>query len=646
MTLRIKACGLNEIDKSSLKSMLKLAADLLSHPWLLTDADDADLKVYCFDYPEGLSAWQSRKETGLSALLASHGNVTEAVDIIIKKPLRTANFSEALNLIDEQIRNPQPRKVVSLKISQTAPDKKPATAQKLFFWTRQLQKQLLNRQKPAADLPALNLKIDAVEATKKTDTFTDPGLLSTWLGQLPADPHQKISTLLSHLQTLSGLDLSLQKSLPLLDEYRQTITLMVFERDSAALRADSRQLTEKRKYLRQFQQCLQLLAQQYFRCARQRYLRGQRPAEDNDFLLCLLRGSELLALQTLHSYQHYQQPAAGLFRQLHQLYLYLEAAGCLRRIPEFKKPVLVTDFYTLYGQILLTGIADPYSMPRFAVGKMFQLLAPFISETDISLLSDKQMQITSQFLLTGHFCIDCQSDNLPQAMARTAPEIRAAASTRLLNAQPLLRQLDKLIKQQQKLSSIEKQLLKQAIPQLNGSYERRCDRLTLPEPRTVGINYGLKAVHVLLSADVPAPQQQWALLNEASEGVMLTRNTADCKNIYIGDLLAVSESPLLPRLGVVRWLHIGPDQTQLGLALLTGDVTAGFCTPDGEAEKRMALFLADMEKPCLVCEKGLFSPKRKLRLKAGDEAQLIEAQQLHDTTLDYDYFSYKVLKIS
>ena len=127
---------------------------------------------------------------------------------------------------------------------------------------------------------------------------------------------------------------------------------------------------------------------------------------------------------------------------------------------------------------------------------------------------------------------------------------------------------------------------------------------------------------------------------------MLTRNTADCKNIYIGDLLAVSESPLLPRLGVVRWLHIGPDQTQLGLALLAGDVTAGFCTPDGEAEKRMALFLADMEKPCLVCEKGLFSPKRKLRLKAGDEAQLIEAQQLHDTTLDYDYFSYKVLKIS
>ena len=123
--------------------MLKLAADLLSHPWLLTDADDADLKVYCFDYPEGLSAWQSRTETGLSALLASHGNVTEAVDIIIKKPLRTANFSEALNLIDEQIRNPQPRKVVSLKISQTAPDKKPATAEKLFFWTRQLQKQLL-----------------------------------------------------------------------------------------------------------------------------------------------------------------------------------------------------------------------------------------------------------------------------------------------------------------------------------------------------------------------------------------------------------------------------------------------------------------------------------------------------------------------
>lgn len=647
MTLRIKACGLNEIDKSSLKSMLSLATDLLSHPWVLSDDTQAELKVYCFDYPEGLGAWQQREENGLSALLTSHGNVTEAVDIIIRKPLRTANFSEALNLIDDQIRGPKPQKILPSIAPRAFTHAKPEIPSKLVGWAAKLNKQLLTRRKPASDLPSLNLKLPSLESGKKTDTFTDPALLATWLQQLPADPHQKISTLLSHLQTLSGLNLSLQKKLPLFDEYRQTLSKMVFERDSAALRADSRQLTEKRKFLRQFQQSLHLLAAQYLNCAWQQYQRGQRPDENNFYLLCLLHGAEVLAWQILHAYQHYQQPPDNGHWQLHQLYLYLEAADCLKRIPEFsKKPAPVSDFYRMYGQILLTGIADPYSMPRFAVVKMFQLLAPLIADTEISLLSEKQMHITSQFLLTGHFCIDCQADNLPQAMARTAPEIRMAKTTRLFNVQTLLRQIDKLVKHQQSLSSIEKQLLNQAIPQLNGSYERRSDRLSLAKPRTVGVNYGLKSIHALLSGDMLATQQQWLMLNEGTEGLMLTRNTADCKNIHIGDLLAVSESPLLPKLGVVRWLHIGTDQTQIGLALLAGEVSAGHCTPDGEASQMLALLLSEPDKPSLLTEKGLFSPKRKIRLKTSDEPLLVEAGQRYDSTLDYDYFGYKVLKIS
>ncbi|MDT8310082.1 MAG: hypothetical protein RQ732_01430 [Methylophaga sp.] len=647
MTLRIKACGLNEIDKSSLKSMLSLAAELLSHPWLLTEDANAELKVYCFDYPEGLSAWQQRQENGLSALLTSQGNVTEAVDIIIKKPLRTANFSEALNLIDEQIRGPKPKKITPIAATRSTKALKPGSPSKLVGWASLFNKKLLARRKPASDLPPLNVKLAGVESTKKADTFTDPLLLATWLQQLPADPHQKISTLLSHLQTLSGLNLTLQKNLLLLDEYRQTLHNMIFERDSAALRADNRQLTEKRKFLRQFQKSLHLLAAQYLRCAWQQYQRGQRPADNNDYLLCLLRSTELLALQILHAYQHYQQQPADVLWQLHQLYLYLEAAGCLKRTPEFKKPQEISDFCSLYNQILVTGVADPYSMPRFAVNKMFQLLPPLISGIDISLLSEKQMQITSQFLLTGHFCIDCQADILPQAMARTAPEIRAAKTTRLLNVQPLLQEIDKLIKrEQQKLTNIEKQLLNQTIPQLNGSYERRSDRLMLNKPRTVGINYGLKSIHSLLSDDLQATQQQWLMLNEGVDGLMLSRNTADCKNIQIGDLVAISESSLLPKLGVVRWLHIGPDQTQLGLALLNGEISAGFCMPNGEATEMLALLLAESDKHCLLTEKGLFTPKRKLRLKTNDQPSLIEAGQLYDSTLDYDYFNYKALKIS
>ncbi|MCX4190303.1 hypothetical protein [Methylophaga sp. OBS3] len=178
MTLRIKACGLNEVDKTSLKSMLNLAADLLSHEWQLSEDSSAELHVYCFDYPGGEAAWQNRSTHVFNALLTSHGNVTEAVDIIIKKPLRTANFSEALNLIDDKVRGPQPTKVRQNDPS-TPAKKTEAKPSKLLQWSKTVQQQFLSLKKPASDLPQLNLAIDPLtEQTSKNDTFTDPVLLT------------------------------------------------------------------------------------------------------------------------------------------------------------------------------------------------------------------------------------------------------------------------------------------------------------------------------------------------------------------------------------------------------------------------------------------------------------------------------------
>ena len=80
---RIKLYGLTDKDKISLKSMLKLANDLLTHEWQVVDQGNAELYIYSFDSEEGLTAWQQREE-GLTALLTVKGNITEPVDIILK----------------------------------------------------------------------------------------------------------------------------------------------------------------------------------------------------------------------------------------------------------------------------------------------------------------------------------------------------------------------------------------------------------------------------------------------------------------------------------------------------------------------------------------------------------------------------------
>ncbi len=81
---RIRLYGLSSIDQSSLKSMLNLAKGLLSHEWEIIETGSADLDIYSFDSDEGQQAWQNRKE-GLTALLSQKGNITEPVDILIKK---------------------------------------------------------------------------------------------------------------------------------------------------------------------------------------------------------------------------------------------------------------------------------------------------------------------------------------------------------------------------------------------------------------------------------------------------------------------------------------------------------------------------------------------------------------------------------
>ncbi|MBD3634865.1 MAG: hypothetical protein HUJ23_08160, partial [Methylophaga sp.] len=78
-TLRLKLIGLNGIDRNSLRSMLRLSADLLTSEWILVEEGHADLEIYSFDTDSGQQAWQNRT-SGLTALLTNTGNVAEPVD--------------------------------------------------------------------------------------------------------------------------------------------------------------------------------------------------------------------------------------------------------------------------------------------------------------------------------------------------------------------------------------------------------------------------------------------------------------------------------------------------------------------------------------------------------------------------------------
>lgn len=643
--MRLKLAGLNGVDKNSLNSMLRLSADLLTQEWIIVDGGHADLVIYAFDTDVGQQAWRDRKP-GLTALLTNTGNVSEPVDIVLRKPLRKSNFSEALNLVEEKIRfQREPAK----NQSNTTSTKE--TAQK-SGWTGKLLETIKLRKKPASHLPSLELAKGKGSA-KQTDTIKDPTLLQAWVNQLPRNANQRAGTLLINLQPLCQINLKPMVMLSLLEIYRKAITDLLFTRDISAVKRDLYDTTENLRAIRVINELIAKLAVAYQQIIAYYYQRGETPNNNEAMLLCINRTTEMLALQILHAYHYYRAAPSGAWQQLHQFYLYQEAAGTLHETVALKEFYQSRSFFDLYAQIMLTGLADPYRLARFDVFRLFGLMAQFTDKVELSLLSYKQIKTTSNFLLTGHFCIDCNDDDLPQPMIKTPIEIRASDKTRMLNTQPALLAVENTFKDAKSNSHVsldtELRLLKKIIPQLNTTHERRFHRLNTGKHRNVDIAHGINAIQQSLKQKL-THALTWKLDNQSSGGLMAKRQTEGCYHLNIGDLVGIFESDFQVKLATIKWLQIDIDaDTYIGMELIDGKPIPILCTPDGEAEQHPAMILPANDSQTastMITEKGLYSPKRKIRVKGDGEPYVIITNGMIDSTLDYEQFNFTTKPIS
>lgn len=637
--LRLKLTGLSNSDANSIRSMLRLSSDLLLQQWTIVETGPADLVIYSFDTQHGQEAWQQR-EPGFSALLTNTGNVIEPVDLVLRKPLRKSNFSDALNLVEEQLR--LQRRIVPRQDSSV----KPAESRQKD-WSRKLLDSFTLKKKPAAHLPKLDL-LKPEHRNKQADTIIDASLLQTWVTQLPKDAGQRTSTLLKNLTPLCGLALKHSQMLDLLEIYHAAARDLLFTRDISTVKRDLYITTESQRAIQAMGQLLTELTIGYQQLARHFYERGDTPAQQPQFLFSLNRSAELMSFTILHAFQYYRRAPQGVWQHLHQFYLYQEKANTLHQMPSLKQAHQVRCFSDIYAQILLTAVADPYSLPRFEVLKLFMLMAQFSDGIETGMLSDKQINTTSNFLLTGHYCIDTTSDQAAKPMVKTDISIRQQPTTRLLNTQPALLQIENQLKlaRQSKDSALntDLRLLKKIIPQLNTTHERRYHRLSSGKNRSVKITHGLKAIHQGL-IDSLSDAQVWQMENQSSGGLMARHSAESSYHLNIGDIVGIFEQELAVKIASVRWLHIEPEgQTTIGLELIEGKPVPVFCSPAADAEQYPALILPagkDGKASTLITEKGIHTSGRRLLLSEKDDAYYIEASTLTESTLDYEQFNFK-----
>jgi hypothetical protein len=656
--LRIKACGLKKIDNTSLRSMLTLANNLLTHNWEIIDHDQADLYIYSLETKEGKAAWLEH-DKGFSAILSSQ-KVTESADIILKKPLRTKNFSETLNSIEDKIKFvKQGKKITRAKASSTTVQKsktkqKDTAKSSLLFTSLSsgLSKHLVGIKSPAWNLPQLSLNLP-IQNLIKPDTILDSGSLKKWLKELSKkDNTTMVSTILGNIIPLNRTAVPVRTRLSLLDLYQQSITQLLFSRDITSIKLERSSHSAYIKSMRALMLLVEELSIGYKIIIDEAYHQGERPDSNDFFLIAINRTAENISLSILLAYSYYRTPATTTINTLHQLYLYCEASNTLHKTVSIKGISTSKPFYHIYNQIILTSIADPFRLTKFEVFKLHTLMDDYADKTEISPLINKHKNVPSEFLMTGYFCIDTNSDYMPTALAQTSIEKRRSPQSRLLNTQPVVKAIGELFERaalpaNKGMYDLDIKLLQQAIPQINTSYDRQFHRLPSSENHQINLANGITAIHDCLSNDNLEQTDKWIIHNQSSAGMMLSRNIDDCHQLNIGDFIGVFIPHMSPSLAITRWLCTDTQgTTEIGLEIYPGLPVAVTAQPKNGSEIIQGLLLPedrDIRQPSyIIVEKGGYSTNRVLHITEGEKTYIISATSLIDNTFNYEQFRFKV----
>ncbi|PHS70989.1 MAG: hypothetical protein COB23_01665 [Methylophaga sp.] len=643
---RIKLYGLSDADKTSLKSMLKLVSDLLTHQWVIVGVkSDAELSIYSFDSEEGIAAWQQRDNT-LTALLTNKGNITEPIDIVLKKPLRTSNFSEVLNIVEDKITSKnqalvakEKRPTEQVKEVKNSAKKSPS----LFASLSSNLSKYLSKQEKVAPKPELILKI-VEESPIPADSILEIAALKKWIEQQNnQDNHIFVSTLLSNLVPLNRTPVPSQKRLELLELYHNAINNIIFTHVA----------TENQQFNRTLDLALEELAIGYKIVVNFIFNDESKPYSNGIFIFAVNRAVRQLILHILHAYTIYAVEPKHAFHELHQLYMYADQYKFSHKQITLKKLKTSGNIFHFYNQFMLCAIADPYSLAKREVIKLFNLMDKLADKVEITSLTKKQIAATSDFLMTGHFCIDPASDKLPIALTKTPTEIRSLAQTRLLNTQTILHIIGDIIQHNsldgQNIHEIDVQLLKKILPQLNTTYEREFHRLPAAKNRYITVAIGIASIHAHI-CELPSEDTViWTVLNQG-EGGLLTSSSEDRddKPLRIGDFIGIFEPDMPIKLAEIKWLQMTRDDiTAIGLEYHLGEPTAVTCTADNEDSSYPALLIPEHDRihqPTLIAEKGLFSASRGLTIINKDKPMTITADTLIENAFNYEQFSFTISK--
>jgi cyclic-di-GMP-binding protein len=498
-----------------------------------------------------------------------------------------------------------------------------------------------------------------------------PKQVKAWLESLPLAKSLEASAMLSgHVASLNRAKLDVDDRIQILESYRAVASTVLEELEAIYGKAALPLTARARDALSAARHLAYELASGYMIAVEEKA--GKRIAfgAKKQLPILMLRAMEYLGAELRASYKSYSPAPAGIWHEMHQLYLYAEKEGIAAETADAERSTTVID---AYSESLLLSLTDPY---RLVHGEADRILAQIRGLRGLVTLGQARPATRSG----GHFLVPCDTDRPPKP-ALSANDETGGANWRLLDANALVDKL-RLRKHAHESGNVSQTASRSVGPDvlalmgrlalLWGDPPKRAYRRD-PMDTTVAICVGLKAISHFVSLEPNAdiakegerirsgitlpllampdedaskgiPVYEWDVVNQSEGGLKVRRASNALQMLVVGEAVGIK---LVGRarwtIGVTRWItQLDDGAMEFGVQFLDGAASAVWVqhAQSGSPQMKPGLILSAADGArSLLTVPNMYIDLRVFELEERGEASSVRATGLVEKTARFDLFN-------
>jgi cyclic-di-GMP-binding protein len=512
---------------------------------------------------------------------------------------------------------------------------------------------------------------------------TRPIYIEEWLDSLPYIDFKKTSSLLNEaLLATNKADIKASTRIELIELYNRPYQYYVESQIKAGAQHTLQTIGAMQSQVSQMKQIAVALSygcKQAFDSALNKktlWKQSKPPVE------AMLMSMNYLSHALIFSFLEYAPIPKNVWQQLNFIYDFAESIECHKKvyaIPGANNKNIRTTIDHTYKRIMMASLVDPHHLPFGAIWEIYEQLDSWAEYTQIH-----PMQSVSN--TTGYFVFDLKTDNKAMSYAKFKQD-DINSKTRLLDSTPLENLIQKQIDLIQMGQQIDKSIVlspfyaKSLLVHMLKAWGLPPKRYFPRKAKSGKINIvpGVRAIYYFLNSgnafqniasidnendDIDITEHQvespsgahyipesWRTVDEGRGGYAVIRDDKPKNAIRVGDLVGVNIDGDNDSwgIGVIRWLMVSRAVHKIGLQVIADTarpISLRACNGSkADREFRPAFLVSHNNDPnelSIIAEKGLYIADREMEIRIEDNAEMIVANTMIESSISYEVFGYKV----